>query len=251
MNITGKTALISGGAVRVGKAITLELARAGANVVVNYFSSSQAADETVAEARALGVDALAVQADVADAEQVQQMVNAAVKRFGSVDILINSASLWKMTPFPITDLADWQQVTRILIDGSFYCANAVAPLMLERGQGAIVNIVDMSAWYPASGQTAHSVGKAALLALTRALALELAPTVTVNAVAPGLVLPPPDLSQAAADRLAENHTLLGRWGTAEDVAGAVRFLIEAEYITGEVIRVDGGEKFAHKKRRVK
>jgi 3-oxoacyl-[acyl-carrier protein] reductase/pteridine reductase len=247
MDIRGKTALITGGAHRVGKAITLELAQAGANVVVNYNTSATAADETVAEAEALGVGALAVQADVADAEQVQRLVDAAVDRFGGVDILVNSASLWKNSLFPTSDLDDWRRITRILIDGSFYCANAVAPLMLARDGGAIVNIVDMSAWYPFAGMIAHTVGKGALLSMTRSLAVELAPTITVNAVAPGPVLLPPDYSQELADRVADK-TLLGRWGTAEDVSRAVRFLIESDYITGEVIRVDGGEAYGHRKR---
>ena len=246
MNIHGKTALITGGAHRVGKAITMELAQAGANVVVNYNTAATAADETVAEAQALGVGGLAVQADVADAEQVQGMIQAAVAQFGGVDILVNSASLWKNSPFPTKDLSDWHRITRILIDGSFYCANAVAPLMLRRGGGAIVNIVDMSAWHPFAGMIAHTVGKSALLAMTNALALELAPTITVNAVAPGPVLLPPSYSQAQADRVA-GGTLLGRWGAAEDVSRAVRFLVEADYITGEVIRVDGGELFGHRK----
>lgn len=246
METKGKTALITGGAHRVGKAITLALAQSGANVVINYRSSAGPAQETAAEARAWGVSALPVQADVADLDQVKAMVTAAQDRVGAVDILVNSASLWKKTPFPTQDLTDWHRVTRILIDGSLYCANAVAPLMLERGEGAIVNIVDLSAWQPWPGFTAHSVGKAALLALTRQLALELAPAVQVNAVAPGPVLPPPDYSEQQVSRAA-GRTLKNRWGTAQDVADAVMFLIRADYITGEVIVVDGGERFGHHK----
>lgn len=180
MNPKGKTALITGGAHRVGKAITLALALAGANVVINYNTSAQAADATAAEAQALGVAALAVQADVADHRQVEQMVAAAQETFGTIHILINSASLWRKTPFPMTNLDDWHQVTGILINGSFYCANAVAPLMLAQGEGAIVNIVDLSAFEPWPHFMAHSVGKSALLALSRQLALELAPDVRVS-----------------------------------------------------------------------
>ncbi len=247
MNPTGKTALITGGAVRVGKTITLALAQAGANVVINYNSSSAAAEQTVAEARALGVGALAVQADIAINEQVQAMVAAAVKEFGGVDILVNSASLWQATPFPMTDVSGWQQVTRVLIDGSFYCANAVAPLMLAKGEGAIVNIIDLAAFEPWPKFMAHSVGKSALLALSRQLALELAPAVRVNAVAPGPVLPPPNYSEALVARTADK-TLLGRWGTPEDVAEAVLYFVRANYVTGEVLAIDGGERFGHRKR---
>jgi NAD(P)-dependent dehydrogenase (short-subunit alcohol dehydrogenase family) len=242
----GRTALITGGAHRVGKAITLALARGGTNVVINYHASSQAAAATATEARDLGVKALSVRADVSDHEQVERMVAAVKEHFGRIDILVNSASRFEKTPFPTTDLAAWRRVTDILIHGPFYCANAIAPLMLEQGEGAIVNILDLSAWEPWPDFAAHSVGKAGLLALTRQLALELAPDVRVNAVAPGPVLPPPDYSAAQTARLAQK-TLLGSWGKPEDVAQAVMYLVEAEYITGEVIVVDGGQRFGHQK----
>ena len=243
MKIEGKTALVTGGAHRVGKAITMTLARAGANVVVNYYSSDLAAQETVREARALGVGALAVQADVGDLASVRSLVAAAAGQFGAVDILVNSASIWQKTPLPMGDFSDWHRVLGVLLNGSIYLADAVAPMMQERGEGAMVNIVDLSAWKPFAGYIAHSVGKAGLLALTRQLALELAPAVSVNAVAPGPVLPPPDYGPAQIDRVA-GRTLKGRWGTAQDVADAVRFLVEADYITGEVLVVDGGERIA-------
>ena len=246
MDLKDRTALITGGAHRVGKAITLTLAEAGANVVINYYASADAARVTAAEALAFGVDALPIQADVSDFHQVQDMVAAAGEHFGSIDVLINSASRFEKTPFPTQDVAAWGRVTRILIDGSFYCANAVAPLMLEQGAGTIINILDLAAYEPWPNWAAHCVGKAGLLALTRQLALELAPTVRVNAVAPGPVLPPPHLSEAGIARMAQD-TLLNRWGTPEDVAHAVRYLIQAEYVTGEVLVVDGGERFGHRK----
>lgn len=246
MNPQGKTALITGGAHRVGKAISLALARAGANVVVNYHTSAAAAEATAAEVRELGVEALAVQANIADWDQVAAMVEAARDSFGGVDILVNSASLWQATPFPMPSPEAWHQVTGILINGSFYCANLVAPLMLAKGEGTIINIVDLSAWEPWPNFMAHSVGKAALLALSRQLALELAPTVRVNAVAPGPVLPPPDFEEAKIKRIAKK-TLLNRWGEPEDVAEAVLYFVQATYVTGEVIAVDGGERFGHRK----
>jgi 3-oxoacyl-[acyl-carrier protein] reductase/pteridine reductase len=174
------------------------------------------------------------------------MVATAGKRFGCVDILVNSASIWRMTPLPITDYTDWHRVTSVLIDGPMYCASAFVPTMRQRGEGAIVNIVDLSAWYPWPGYAAHCVGKSALLALTRQLALELAPEIQVNAVAPGPVLPPPGYGPEQL-ALVAGRTLKGRWGSANDVAGTVRFLIEADYITGEVVVVDGGERYGHKK----
>ncbi len=244
MNLSGKTALVTGGAIRVGKAISLALARAGANVVINYHSSALEAAQTAAEAEALGVAALPIQADVADPAQVQQMVAQAQARFGAVDILVNGASLFMRTPLPMADVADWRRVTGIGLDGAFYCANKVAPQMLARGAGVIINIVDFSAWQPSAGFAAHSVSKAGLLALTRQLALELAPAVRVNAVAPGPVLPPPHYDAVKIERLAKK-TLLKRWGSPNDVAQAVLFLIRSDYITGDCITVDGGERYGH------
>ena len=230
----------------MGKAITLTLARAGANVIVNYHSSSSAATETVAEAQALNVEALAVQADVSDYEDVRELVQVAEENVGDIDILVNSASVWRRTPVPMENLEAWHHVTSVLIDGPMYCANGVVPGMLNRGEGSVVNIVDLSAWQPWPGYAAHTVGKAALLALTRQLALDLAPGVAVNAVAPGPILPPPAFSEAEIAKTAR-QTLKERWGSVSDVTDAVRFLIEADFITGEVIVVDGGKRYGHSK----
>lgn len=246
MDPKGKVALITGGAHRVGKAITLMLARAGAQVVIDYYSADAAARATAAEAESLGVEAMAVQCDVADWAQVQALAAAVEQRFGGVDIIVNGASLFATMPFPTDDLETWHRVTAISIDGPFYVCNALAPSMLRRGGGVIVNLVDLSAWEPWPKFMAHAVGKAALLALTRQLALELAPTVRANAVAPGPVLPPPN-STAQREAATAARTLLGRWGSPEDVAAAVRYLIEADYVTGEVLTVDGGERYGHRK----
>lgn len=248
MRLRGKVALVTGGAHRVGRAITMAFAEAGAHVVINYYSSEAEAERTAGDARALGVEALPVRADVADVEQVRSMVAEVAETFGAVDVLVNAASLFKATPVPTDDVSDWQRVSRILTDGAFYCANAVAPGMLAQGRGAIVNIIDLSAWQPWPGMVAHSVGKSALLALTRQLALEFAPSVRVNAVAPGPVLPPPGYDPEKRSQVAR-RTLLERWGTPQDVSDAVRFLVTAEYITGEVLVVDGGERYGHLKRR--
>lgn len=250
MNIQSKVALITGGAVRVGKAITLMLARAGAQVVVNYHTSAAAAQETLAQAQAFGVDGLAIQCDVADPLAVQAMTQQVLDRFGGVDILVNGAGVFRKITLPTYDLEAWHKVTRTSIDGAFYVSNALAPTMLGRGGGAIVNLVDLSVWNPWPSFTAHAVGKAGLLALTQQLALELAPTIRVNAVAPGPVLPPPDSSDSQNAALAA-RTLLERWGSPEDVAGAVRYLVEADYVTGATLHVDGGEHLAQYKRRAK
>jgi NAD(P)-dependent dehydrogenase (short-subunit alcohol dehydrogenase family) len=172
------------------------------------------------------------------------MISTAATEFGGIDILINSASWFQKTPFPMDDFSDWFKVFDILIHGSMYCANYVAPMMKERGEGTIINIVDASAWRPSRHFVAHSVGKAGLLAFTRQLALELSPEVTVNAISPGPVLPPPDYTDEQNERVAK-HTLLKRWGTPQDVAEAVIFLVQSNYITGEFITIDGGSQYGY------
>jgi NAD(P)-dependent dehydrogenase (short-subunit alcohol dehydrogenase family) len=246
MKLNGKTALVTGGAHRVGRSISLGLAQAGANIVINYNNSEEQALATAAEIEALGVGALPYCANIADPDQVQQMVNTAKVRFGGIDVLVNNASIFSQTPFPMQDYAMWHKVTGILIDGALFCCNNVAPNMLNKGEGAIIFIVDLSAWEPWPKFAAHSVGKAALLALSRQMALELAPAVRVNAISPGPVLPPPDFSPEKIERTA-HKTLLNRWGKPEDVADAVVFLAQADYITGDVIIIDGGERFGHRK----
>lgn len=246
MDLEGRTALVTGGAKRVGRGITLTLARAGANVVINYNSSADEAEQTATEAEGLGVAAMAVRADVTDYEDVKAMVASAVDRFGTVDILVNNASSFVADPLPTDDMSVWRHSIDTLVHGPFHCANAVAPHMLAGGGGVIIGIGDLSAFEPWPGFAGHAVGKAAVLALTRQLALELAPTIRANAVVPGPALRPHNYDDAKYARTAEK-TLLGRWGTPEEMAHAVQFLIEADYITGEVIVVDGGQRFGHRK----
>jgi NAD(P)-dependent dehydrogenase (short-subunit alcohol dehydrogenase family) len=243
MDLNGKTALVTGGAVRVGKSIALALAAAGADVVINYHSSADAAIETVAEIEALGRRALAVKADVSQGNQVQTLVDAAVARLGRLDVLVNSASLWRRTPWAELDEAAWDQLVDIALKGPFLCARAAAPHLSAHGDGAIVNIVDLSAIIPFRNYLPHSAAKAGLLNLTYSLAMELAPAVRVNAIAPGPVLPPPEYTEQQI-QAAARRTLIGRWGTAEDVAQAAVFLTQAPYITGVVLPVDGGERLA-------
>jgi len=242
MNPQGKTALVTGGAVRVGRAMTLALARSGANVVVHYNSSAGPAEETAAAARALGVEALIVQADIGDPEAVAGLVRAVEATFGGVDILVNSASPFVRKQLHETTLADWHFVLGALLDGPFLLAQAYAPGMMARGAGVIVNILDQAAFAPSPAYLAHSVGKHGLLGLTRNLAVALAPSVRVNAIAPGPVLPPPGYTPEQNDRIADK-TLLQRWGSPDDVVKALLYLIDADYVTGDVLFVDGGERW--------
>jgi NAD(P)-dependent dehydrogenase (short-subunit alcohol dehydrogenase family) len=170
------------------------------------------------------------------------MIDTAAAKLGGIDILINSASWFQKTPFPMKDFSDWFKVFDILIHGSMYCANYVTPMMRKAGEGVILNIVDDSAWRPSRNFAAHSVGKAGLLAFTRQLALELAPEIKVNAISPGPVLPPPDYTAEQNERAAK-RTLLKRWGTPQDVVDAMLYLVKSTYVTGEFITVDGGGQY--------
>jgi 3-oxoacyl-[acyl-carrier protein] reductase/pteridine reductase len=246
MNLKGTTALVTGGAVRVGKAITLGLARAGANVVINYSRDSAQAVQTAREAESHGVSAMIVRANIADWEQVKSMFDAIHESGRTIDVLVNNASLWKQTPFPTDSIEDWHTVTGILINGAFYVSNLAARDMLEKKAGAIVNIVDISITEAWPKFAAHVVGKSALMAMTRQFALDLAPYVRVNAVCPGPVLPPPDYSPEKVAKTAAK-TLLGRWGTPEDISRAVNFMIESDFINAESVTVDGGQRYGHRK----
>lgn len=246
MDPRDKVALITGGGVRVGQAISLGLAAAGAHVVVHYNRSAGPAAETVAAARELGVEALAVQADLRDPRLASAIVQAAEDRFGRVDILVHAASPFSAASLSDLTLETWRQLMGVLVESFLLLAQGLAPGMVHRGEGAIVAILDRGAFEPWPGFLAHGVGKSALWALVRSLAVELAPQVRANAVVPGPVLPPPNHTPEQRDRVASG-TLLGRWGTPQDVVDAVLFLIRSDYATGEALFVDGGERWAHRR----
>lgn len=240
MDSRGKIALVTGGAVRVGRALTLALAQSGADVYINYRSSAAEADAVVQEARAHGVRAWSIQADVSDPEAVARLVQVVERTTGGVDVLVNSASPFIHARLAETTPEVWHKVLGALLDGPFLLCRAFAPGMVTRGSGLIVNILDQSAFQPDPVTFAHTVGKTGLLGMTRALAVELAPAVRVNAIVPGPVLPPPGFTPEQELRIAQS-TLLRRWGAPEDVAHALRYLLEADYVTGETLFVDGGE----------
>ena len=242
MELPGRVALVTGGAHRVGRAIALALAAAGANVAIAYHRSKDQAIKTVEELRGYGVDADAFGVDLADPADAARLAEAVTGRLGPIDALVNSASAFALDEFPTGDTATWYQTFDVVLHGPFHLTNAVAPSMLERGRGAVVNIVDLSAWQPWPGRAAHSVAKAALLALTRQVAVELAPTVRCNAVALGPTIPPAKFGPDQVERL-RRRTLLGRWSGGEEAGRAVRYLLEAEAVTGECLTVDGGEQY--------
>ena len=247
MDLHDKVALVTGGAVRVGRAISLALANAGADLVLNYNSSAGAAEETATEIRARGRQALPFKANVTQSGEIAALVGATLDRFGRLDVLVNSASLWLRTPWNELTEEMWDQSLDVDLKGAFLCAKACAPHLAAHGDGVIVNIVDLSVYKPFPGYLPHSVAKAGLLNMTYALAMELAPAVRANAVAPGPVLPPPTYSAEQTEAVAR-RTLLGRWGSADDVAQAVLYLAQASYVTGVVLPVDGGERLGGRRK---
>ena len=248
MELPGRVALVTGGAHRVGRAIAVALAAAGAKVAIAYHQSAEQAASTVGELQDSGVDAGAFQADLAQPVEAVRLATEVTDRLGPVDALVNSASWFARDEFPTADTDTWHQTLDVVLHGPFHLTNAVAPSMLERGGGAVVNIVDLSAWQPWPGRAAHSVAKAALLALTRQVAVELAPTVRCNAVALGPTIEPSKFGPEQIERL-RRRTLLGRWAGGAEAGRAVRYLLEAEAVTGECLTVDGGEQYGHGRER--
>jgi len=244
MDLSGATAIVTGAPRRVGREIAMELARCGADVAITHRSSADDAAATVDELLSLGVDAIAVRLDLADPDSIPGVVAGIEERLGPIDVLVNNASYFEPTPFPADDHTAWYTTFDVLVHGPYRLANVVAPGMTARRKGSIINIVDLSAWHPWPDRGAHAVAKSALLALTRQLAVELAPFVSTNAVAPGPTIPAATFGEQQIARLAR-RTLQGRWGDPVEVARAVRFLAESTSITGDVITVDGGERWGH------
>jgi NAD(P)-dependent dehydrogenase (short-subunit alcohol dehydrogenase family) len=239
MDLKDKVAMITGGA-RIGQVVARELATRGCSLALIYKSSRETAENTASIARAAGVNAAVVQADAVDESQVRAAVAQAVKSLGRLDILINMASLYVKTPNPTG--TDWSAALDSNAKSAFLFSTYAAPIMKKNGGGRIVNFSD---WLPASGRphykdyTPYYTSKAAVAALTQSLALEFAPDILVNAIAPGPILAPPDLTPEENARVLE-ATALAKWGGAGEIAKAVLFLIDTDFVTGECIRVDGG-----------
>lgn len=239
MNLNGKAALVTGGAHRLGRAFALGLARAGADVLIDYHTSAADAERTVAEIRATGRRAEAVRADVSKEADVQSLVAACADAFGRLDVLVNSASLFHSAPVEQTTTADWNRSLAVNLTGPFLLARESAPLLRADGGGLIVNIADLSAFQPWPSYVAHAVSKAGLVHLTRVLARALAPDVRVNCIAPGTVLPPEGYTEAESDPKGARR-VLKREGSPDDAVRALLYFVESDFVTGEVAVVDGG-----------
>ncbi len=249
MKLQGKVALVTGAAHRVGKVIAMMLAREGADIVVHYGRSVEAAQQTAQEIAALGRRVLLHQADMGSWQQAAELGERALAHFGHVDILVNSASSFVPNDYFSTTEADFDQAFDVNVKGPFVLSQVIAKAMMASSEagisGNIINIVDEGAFIPGRRYVAHGLSKAALLALTRAQALNFGPKVRVNAICPGPILKPPDYSDEQWEALRATNPLRAL-GSAEQVGEIVLFLLTGpQFINGDCIMLDGGRMWQH------
>lgn len=236
MALAGQVALVTGAGKRIGRSIALRLAAEGADVVVNYRTSAEEARQVVDEIKAVGRKAAAIQADVSKRADVNQMFAAAMQEFGRVDILVNNAGTFFAAKFEeITD-EQWDGIMNANLKSEFLCAQAAAPIMKKQGRGRIVNISSLGGMLAWPAYTHYCVSKAGVIMLTRCMARALGPEILVNSVAPGTIQFPGE----APDEDYIQRVPLHRTGTGEDIADAVAYLVKSDFVTGQIIAVDGG-----------
>jgi pteridine reductase len=238
VDLRDRVALVTGGGIRVGRAMVLALAAKGVRVAVHYNSSADDARDVARSVQKAGGDAKTFGADLTRADAAAALVADVAGAFGQLDILVNSAAVMVRTPFGEVDAGRWDDIFALNLRAPFFLAQAAAA-HLRRTKGVIVNISDLAAFETWPAYIPHGLTKSGIVHMTKALARVLAPDVRVNAIAPGTVLLPDDWSEADAARLDET-TPLKRQGSPADVATAMLYLIEADYVTGETIIVDGG-----------
>lgn len=240
--LRGKVAVVTGASRGIGRATALALAAEGANVVVNYASSKESADQVVAEISAMGSQAIALSADVSKAEQVDGMIGAIMEKWGQIDVLVNNAGITRDTLLLRMKLEEWQAVIDLNLTGVFLCTKAVSKIMLKQKSGRIINITSVAGLMGNPGQANYSAAKAGVIGFTKTVAKELAPRgITVNAVAPGFIAT--DMTADLKSDEILKFIPLARYGQPEEIAGMIRFLAAdpaAAYITGQVMNVDGG-----------
>jgi 3-oxoacyl-[acyl-carrier protein] reductase len=242
--LKNKTAIITGAARGIGKAIALKLASLGANIVVNYTSKPEAAQEVVAEIEKLGVKAIAVKADVRNLSEVEEMINEAQRTFESIDILVNNAGITKDNLMLRMTEQDFNDVIDINLKGTFNCIKSATKVMLKQRSGRIINISSVIGLVGNAGQSNYAASKAGIIGLTKSVAKEFGSRgITVNAVAPGFIKT--DMTDVLSDKVKENilsQIPLGTLGETEDIANVIEFLVsdKSQWITGQTIRVNGG-----------
>jgi pteridine reductase len=241
-DLRGKSAIVTGGAVRLGRALAERLAREGLDVCIQYGNSRASADETLNALRSYGVRATSVQADFNQpVVAAQTVLEHAAQAFGHVDVLINSAAIFESGSLRETDEANWDRHLNINLKAPTFLSRELAKSRSSGSPAHIVNIVDWRAERPGVGHLAYTVAKAGLVALTKILAQELAPQIQVNAIAPGAILPAPGASQEQFEALGRESPLQ-RTGCPDDIADALVYLLRSEYVTGEVLHVTGGQE---------
>ncbi|MGB3767180.1 MAG: 3-oxoacyl-[acyl-carrier-protein] reductase [Phormidesmis sp.] len=241
--LADQVAVVTGSSRGIGKAAALALAGEGAKVVVNYASSSGAADEVVQQIEADGGSAIALQADVSKSDQVDALIKATMDKFGRIDVLVNNAGITRDTLLLRMKPEDWQAVIDLNLTGVFLCTRAVSKIMLKQRSGRIINISSVAGLMGNPGQANYSAAKAGVIGFTKTVAKELAPRgVTANVVAPGFIATDMTGDLKNAEEILK-YIPLGRYGQPDEVAGLIRYLAadpSAAYITGQVMNVDGG-----------
>jgi NAD(P)-dependent dehydrogenase (short-subunit alcohol dehydrogenase family) len=237
-SLTGRVALVTGAAKRIGRGVALRLASEGADVVVNYRASRREADEVVAQITAMGRRAVAVQADVAKRADVIALFATVEKEFSRLDILVNNAAMFFSAKFEELTEEQWDAILGANLKSQFLCSQTAAPMLRRSGHGRIINFASLGGLLAWPAYTHYCVSKAGVIMLTRCLARALAPEITVNAVAPGTISFPGDAPEIAEDFF--RRTPLRRTGGPKDIDDAVVFLTQSPFITGQVIVVDGG-----------
>ncbi|NPA52830.1 MAG: SDR family NAD(P)-dependent oxidoreductase [Aquificae bacterium] len=237
MEIKGKNALVTGSAKRIGKAIAVNLAKEGANVIVHYRSSKEEALKVKQEIESFGVKCALVKADLENLEEVFFLAFESLRIFGSIDILVNNASIYYPTPLEELKEEDIDRFYNVHVKAPLFLSKELGLSMFKNKNGRIINIADYSAIKPYPNYIAYNISKGAMLTLTRNLAKELAPYVLVNAVLPGPIVPPEDLEDK---NIPLKKTVLKKWGREVEIWKAVKFLIESDFTTGVFLPVEGG-----------
>jgi 3-oxoacyl-[acyl-carrier protein] reductase len=241
--LAGKVAVVTGASRGIGRATALALAAEGAHVVVNYARSSTAADAVVGDITAKGGSAIALQADVSKADQVDALIKATMDKWGQIDVLVNNAGITRDTLLLRMKPEDWQAVIDLNLTGVFLCTRAVSKIMLKQRSGRIINIASVAGLMGNPGQANYSAAKAGVIGFTKTVAKEMAARgVTANAVAPGFIKTDMTEDLPNSEDILK-YIPLGRYGEANEVAGLIRFLAAdpaAAYITGQVLTIDGG-----------
>ncbi len=244
MDLTGKVALVTGASRGIGQAVAVELAKAGADIIVNYIGNEAVAQETVEKVEALGRKAIKIKADVGSADEVQAMVDEAHAAFGHIDVLVNNAGITRDGLLIRMKDSDWDDVLNINLKGVYLVSKAVAKIMVKQRSGRIINMTSVSGVTGNVGQANYAAAKAGVIGFTKTCAKELAARgITVNAVAPGFI--ETAMTDVLPEKIKEGIAAtvpLGRMGQPEEIAGVVTFLASdfASYITGQVLNVDGG-----------